>query len=234
MPTDAHPGFEVAVIKLSDPNDPKAAQGWSFESEGHHLQCKRATLLDIISVMYGIKPRQIVGGPVWLDKDRYDISGNPDVAGVPSPSQVREIYKKLLADRFGLRVHLEVREMPVYAVTVAKGGPILKAASPDEPVNAGSSGDGTQRTLRFTNMSMQEFARNMTLSEDRPVVDSTALQGRYDFTLKWTYDLSAEGQPDAPPSLFTAIKEQLGLRLDAVKGTAEVIVIDHLERPTEN
>ncbi len=233
MAADASPAFEVAAIWPSDPNDPKAANGWSFESEGRRLQCRRATLLDIISVVYGLQPRQIVGGPEWLNKDHYDITGVPDVPGVPSPAQVREMYKKLLAQRFALVTHGDTRVMSTYIVTVAKGGPLLKPARPDELVNTGNSGDRTQRTVRFTNMSMQEFARNLTLYEDRPVVDRTALPGRFDFTLKWTYDVSAEPQPDAPPSLFTALKEQLGLQMNAVKGPAEVLVIDHLEKPHE-
>jgi uncharacterized protein (TIGR03435 family) len=83
-------------------------------------------------------------------------------------------------------------------------------------------------------MSIPDFAFNMNFYEDRPVVDETSLPGRYDFTLKWTYDLSKEDETDAPPSIFTAIKEQLGLRMDAVKGPAEVFVIDHIERPSGN
>jgi uncharacterized protein (TIGR03435 family) len=124
--------------------------------------------------------------------------------------------------------------MPIYALTVSKGGPILKIADPNENLNTGNSGSGGERTLKFTNMSMPDFALNMNFYEDRPVIDQTSLPGRYDFTLKWTFDVSREGEPGAPPSLFTAIKEQLGLRLDAVKGPAEVFVIDHLERPSEN
>ena len=178
--------------------------------------------------------KQIVGGPEWLSKDRYDINGIPDVAGVPDLKQMREMYQKLLADRFHLTFHREQREMPIYAITVAKGGPILKVADPNEDLNTGNSGSGGQRTLRFTNMSMANFALNMNFYEDRPVVDQTALPGRYDFTLKWTYDVSRENDPGAPPSLYTAIKEQLGLRMDAVKGPAEVLVIDKAERPSEN
>ncbi len=234
MAADANPSFEFAKIHPSDPNDPRAAQGWSFDSEGHRIECKQATLLDILSVVYEIQPRQAVGGPAWLNKDRYDISGVPDVPGEPNPHQLREMYKRLLAERFHLVLHRETREMPIYAVTIAKGGPLLTPTKPGEPVNAGNSGDSTQRTLRFTNMSMKEFTNNMNIYEDRPVVDRTGLAGRYDFILKWTYELSAEGQPGAPPSLFTAMREQLGLKMDAVKGPAEVIVIDHLERPSEN
>jgi uncharacterized protein (TIGR03435 family) len=231
MAADASPSFLVAAIK---PSDPDATGGWSFESEGHSIECKRATVLDIMAVAYGVQTKQIVDGPAWLSKDRYDISGVPDVPGVPNVAQLRGMYQKLLAERFHLTLHREMREMPVYALTVAKGGPHLKVAGPDEKLNTGNSGDGGQRTLRFTNMPMSEFAHNIEIYEDRPVVDQTALPGRYDFTLTWTYDISAESAPGAPPSLFTAIKEQLGLRLDAAKSPAEVVAIDHVERPSEN
>jgi uncharacterized protein (TIGR03435 family) len=231
MAADASPGFLVATIK---PSSPDATGGWAFPGEGRHVSCVNATVVDILSVAYAIQVKQIVGGPKWLSEDRYDISGIPDVAGVPSLVQIREMYRKLLAERFHLVLHREVREMPIYALTVAKGGPVLKIADPNENLNTGNSGSGGQRTLRFTNMSMSNFALNMNLYEDRPVIDQTSLTGRYDFTLTWTYDISRENAPDAPPSLFTAIKEQLGLRMDAVKGPAEVSVIDHVERPSEN
>ncbi len=234
MAADADPSFLVATVKPSDPNDPRAAYGWSFESEGRQIVCKQATVMDLLSVMYGVQVRQIVGGPEWLRKDRYDIRGIPNVPGDPTVAQFRGMFKKLLAERFHLTLHRETRDMPIYAITVAKDGPHLKIAGPDEAINTGNSGDGGQRTLRFTGMPMAEFAHNLDIYEDRPVVDRTGLPGRYDFTLSWTYDLSVEGVPGAPPSLFTAIKEQLGLKMDAVKGQAEVLVIDHVERPTEN
>jgi uncharacterized protein (TIGR03435 family) len=231
MAADASPSFLVAAIR---PSDPDATGGWSFESEGHHIKCARATVADIMAMAYGVQVRQIVNGPTWLSKERYDINGVPDVPGVPNVTQLRGMYQKLLAERFHLVLHREMREMPAYALTVAKGGPHLKVADRDEKLNTGNSGDGSQRTLRFTNMPMSEFAHNMEIYEDRPVIDQTALPGRYDFTLKWTYDISAKSEPDAPPSLFTAIKEQLGLRMDAVRGPAEVVVIDHVERASEN
>ena len=231
MAADATPSFLVATIR---PSDPDATGGWSFESEGHHIQCARATVADIMAMAYGVQLRQIVNGPAWLSKDRYDINGVPDVPGIPNVIQLRGMYQKLLAERFHLALHQEMREMPIYAITVAKGGPLLKVADPNEHLNTGNSGDGHQRTLKFTSVAMPELAHNLEFYEDRPVVDQTSLQGRYDFTLKWTYDISAESEPGSPPSLFTAIKEQLGLRMDAVKGPAEVVVIDHLERPSEN
>jgi uncharacterized protein (TIGR03435 family) len=230
MAADAHPSFAVAVIKPSDPN---SQIGESFESEGHHLQCRNATLIDIIAVVYGLQLRQIVGAEPWLSKDKFDITGTPDVPGVPDTAQFREMYQKLLADRFHLTLHRETREMSIYAITVAKGGPRLKAADPWEPVNAGNAG-GIERTMKFTNMSMQEFARNLALFEDRPVVDQTALSGEYDFTLQWTSQVTAETLPDAAPALSTAMQEQLGLRLESTRGKAEVLVIDRVERPSEN
>ena len=233
MAADAHPSFAVAVIKPTDASDPRNAHGWSFESEGHHIQCRNATLIDILSVVYGVQLRQIVAAEPWLGKEKYDITGTPDVAGEPNTAQFREMYKKLLADRFHLTLHREMRDMPIYALAVAKGGPRLKPAEPSEPVNAGNSG-GTERTMKFTNISMQEFAHNLALFEDRPVVDQTALPGSYDFTLKWTFELTAETLPDAAPSLSTAMREQLGLRLASTRGKAEVLVIDHVERPSEN
>ncbi len=234
MAGDALPSFEVATVRPSDPNDPNAAKGWSFESEGHRITCKGATILNIVQVMYGVQSAQIVGGPDWMKRDRFDISGVPDLPGDPDTAQIQAMYRRLLAERFSLKLHHEMRVMPVYALTVAKGGPFLKVADPSEAVNTGNLGDSSQRTLRFTNMSMREFAKNMDVFADRPVVDNTLLPGRYDFTLKWTFEVSAEGRPGAPPSLFEAMKEQLGLRMDAAKGPSEVIVIDQVEKPSEN
>jgi len=232
MAPDAQPGFLVATIKPSDPSLDR--HGWSCESEGHHIACVNITLDDILSSAYGIHVKQIVGAPEWFSKDKYDINGVPDAPGVPNNKQVQSMYQKLLAERFHLVFHHETREIPIYAVTVAKGGPLLTPADPKETTNTGNSGSGGQRILKFRNMSMPDFALNMNFYEDRPVIDQTALPGRYDFTLKWTYDVAHDSDPDAAPSLSTAMKEQLGLKFDAVKGPAPVFVVDHVERPSEN
>ena len=231
MALDAHPGFLVATIK---PSDPEAHTGWAFPTDGHHVACVDANLATILTVAYGIHEKQIAGAPEWFTKEHFDINGVPDVPGIPSFPQQKEMYQKLLADRFHLVFHRETRDLPIYAITIAKGGPILKPAAPNETMNAGNSGSPGVRIQKFRSMSMPDFALNMNFHEDRPVVDETGLSGRYDFTLKWTYDIAMENEPGAPPSLFTAIKEQLGLRMDAVKGPAEVFVIDHVERPSAN
>ena len=231
MAPDATPGFLVAAIK---PSKPDAAGGWAFPDEGHHINCVNADLVTILTIAYGIHKKQIIGGPEWLGKDRYDISGIPDLPGEPSFQQKREMYQKLLADRFHLVFHRETRAIPIYALTIAKGGPTLKPADPSETMNTGNSGSPGERISKFRAMSMPNFALNMNFHEDRPVIDQTGLPGKYDFTLKWTSDVAHASDADAAPSLFTAIKDQLGLRLDAVKGPAEVFVIDHVERPSEN
>jgi uncharacterized protein (TIGR03435 family) len=230
MAKDAHPSFLVATIKPSDP----AAVGSGFPDGGRHISALNTPVSALIMLAYRVHPKQILGAPDWLTKDRYDIIGVPDLPGTPNLPQTQEMYQKLLADRFHLVFHRETRQLPIYAVTVAKGGPNLKLADPTEPLNTGNSGRDGRRTLKFTNMSIPDFALNMNFYEDRPVIDQTSLPGRYDFTLKWTYDLTKEDEPDAPPSIFTAIKDQLGLRMDAVKGPAEVLVIDHIDHPSEN
>ncbi len=233
MAADGSPRFEVAVIKQSDPNSTR--QGWSCESEGHHITCVDITLDDIVAIAYGIHIKQIAGAPDWFAKAKFDVNGVPDLPGVPNAKQEQQMYQKLLADRFHLVFHREKREMPVYAITIAKGGPILTPADPNATgSNTGNSGGSGFRTLKFTNISMADLALNLSLYEDRPVIDQTSLTGRYNFSLKWTYDVSKEDGPGMPPSLFTAIKEQIGLRLDAVRRPAEVFVVDQVERPSDN
>jgi uncharacterized protein (TIGR03435 family) len=153
------------------------------------------------------------------------------------------MLKKLLADRFGLKFHYEQREMNVYVLVVAKGGPKLKAADPNGQQNNGCRGLGV---CFFNKEPLAGFSRFMGFVVlDKPVVDKTGLAAEFDFDLKWTPDetqFASMGihvpppvdNPNAPPGLFTAIQEQLGLRLEPQKIPAEVLVIDHVERPSEN
>jgi uncharacterized protein (TIGR03435 family) len=133
-----------------------------------------------------------------------------------------------------LSFHRETRQLPIYTLTIAKGGPKLAPPKPGESVDEDSWLNGGVRTVELTATPMPVFAIDMDFFVERPVVDQAGLQGSYDFMLKWTFDDSRLTDPNALPSLFTAIKEQLGLKLDAVKGPAEVYVIDRIERPSEN
>jgi uncharacterized protein (TIGR03435 family) len=190
----------------------------------------------MIAAAYAIHPKQIVDAPEWLNKDHWDIKGVPDVEGAPSWDQQREMLQKLLAERFGLKFHRIKRDLSVYAITVAKGGPKLTASKGDMDglLDQTSNGNSVEVTYRFTNNSVADFAQGMRSFLDRPLVDETRLKGKFDFTLEWTRDGVVNSDPKAPPGLFTAVQEQLGLKMEPTKGPAEVLVIDRAERPSAN
>jgi bla regulator protein blaR1 len=246
MAADANPGFEVVTIKPSQPNRP----GKGITVKGTHLRTINTDLDDLMVLAYGVHTRQIVGAPDWADKDLFDLDGVPDVPGRPNVKQIREMLQKLLSDRFQLKFHRETKELSVYVITVANGGPKMAktTASPDNDL-PGFFLRGLGN-LAVTNITMKDFADGMQSAVmDRPVVDHTGLTDHYDFTLKWTPDDSqfapyretnpkmappAGDNPNAQPSLYTAVQEQLGLRIEATKAPDEVMVIDHVEQPSPN
>jgi uncharacterized protein (TIGR03435 family) len=150
--------------------------------------------------------------------------------------QIQEMLQKLLAARFDLKLHREKRDLPIYAIEVAKGGPKMTRSAETGYGLPSQSGHGhsSQQQRKFANNSMSDFALGMQAYMDRPVVDETGLPGRYDFTLKWTPYNSQINEPNAAPDIFTAVQEELGLKLEATKGPADVLVIDHIERPSSN
>jgi uncharacterized protein (TIGR03435 family) len=232
MAKDAHPAFEVATIKPSDPNS--SSNG--FHSTGRHISCDNETLDDMISLAYGVHEREIAGGPAWLKTSRYDVDGISNIDGEPNLQQMEEMYQKLLADRFKLTVHREEKNLPVYAIRMQKGPPSLTKSLGDPN---GQSDDtrihgGAGRTMRYTNTSMGDFALSLAYFLDKPVVDETGLTGRFDFVLSWTSDDTRTSNPNDPPSVFTAIQEQLGLKLESTKASAGVLVVDNVSRPSEN
>jgi len=245
MAPDANPVFEVATIKPSDPNRP----GKAFQIRGRELLTLNTTVTDIITFIYGVHPRQISGGPSWMDSEKFDINAKPDGEGQPNLDQYKTMVKKLLADRFKLAFHHDKKELTVYAITVARGGPKLTKSegNPNGPPALFFRGLGV---LPARNANMEEFAGVMQGAVlDRPVVDQTGLTGKFDFTLQWTPDetqfaaLRGGGPPppqppsdtaDARPDLFTAMQQQLGLKLESTRAPADVLVIDHVEKPSEN
>ncbi len=233
MAKEADPDWEVATVKPSDPDDKNAG----FRMKGSRLTIERKTVKDLLMVGYGMHEKQLVGMPGWAESDHWDINGVPDVPGHPSLKQMQSMVRKLLAERFGFKMHMEKREMAVYGLTVAKGGPKLEKSKVNNP-NGMSENDhdnGGQRGVNMTNATMGEFALVMEFEMDRPVVDQTGLTERYDFKLTWTYDDSkVPTDGTAAPSLFTAIQEQMGLKMEPVKASADVMVIDKVERPSAN
>jgi uncharacterized protein (TIGR03435 family) len=244
MAADANPAFTVATVKPSDPSN----TNWALGTKGTHFFSSNTNVDDLISFAYGVHKKQIVGGPAWFPTDKYDIEGIPDAEGKPNRQQLASMVQGLLADRFKLVVHRDKGELAVYALTVGKNGPRLtkSTAAPDDPSGYGF---GPLGTMKVTNMTMAAFASVIQRTVlDKPLVDQTGLVDRYDLILKWTPDDSqfsqirgtgisvptGAGDPNAPPGLYTAIQEQLGLKLEPVKALTDVLVVDHAEKPSAN
>jgi uncharacterized protein (TIGR03435 family) len=232
MAADAHPTFAVATIKPHDP----AVHVDGFHNDGRHISCSNESVAEIMSIAYGIHVKQITNGPTWFTTDRYDVDGVLDTEGVPKLPQIEEVFQKLLTDRFHLAFHRETRDISLYSLTIAKGGLKLKpAANPTaEPDAEIRNHHGTEREITLTNAPMSLFILNLQYFQDRPLVDRTGLTGIYDFKLRYTYDETKATDPDAPPGLFTAVQEQLGLKFQPNKAPVEVLVIDHIAPPSPN
>jgi uncharacterized protein (TIGR03435 family) len=240
MADNADPSLEVATIKLRPPD--QRTTGYGFN--GHEFLVRNQNLTNLLAIAYGIHSKQILNAPDWSNSVLYDITGIPDAPGRPSQKKVEILIKKLLVDRFQLKTHTETRVLSVYAITVAKDG--AKMAKDTDPANA-PYGFGQVGLINLTipNMTMNDFASWMhTFVMDRPVVDQTGLTDRYDFQLKWTPDDSQFTQvgtlpptndnPNAPPNLYTAIQQQIGLKIEPTKAPDTVLVIDHVEQPSPN
>ena len=229
MAAGAKPVFSVATIKPSVPG----RQGKLIASlNGRHVSMGNTNLSDLIAFAYRLDAKQIMGAPAGSDDRPYDIDGVADVDGAPDVKQMQLMFQQLLASRFKLAFHLERKELAVYTLRVAKGGTRLirtTAAASDYTEFRSDAGE-----LRITNKSMGEIAEVLRYFVDRPVLDQTGLAGRFDFVLKWTPDEAQGSDPNAPPGLFTAFQEQLGLKLEPIKAPVDVLVIDHVEWPTEN
>jgi uncharacterized protein (TIGR03435 family) len=231
MATTAEPSFEIASIRPAKPGSTSHGIHYS----GHRISTENQPVTKLICFAYGLHETQLIGAPAWSDTDPYDIEGIPDTEGAPTLRQIRQMFQKLLADRFNLKFHRDQRELSIYALTLAKGGPKLsKNTTAREGEPHGSGGGDAERSFKFSNYTMSDFSLELQFFADKPVVDQTGLTGGYDFTLNWTEDDGQQQPADAPPGLFTAIQEQLGLKLEAKKGPADVLVIDDVARPSAN
>jgi len=231
MARSVDPGWEVATVRPSDPDEKEQ----SFAVRGRHVMIKRQTVETMLMVGYGLQKTQIANAPDWVKSQSFDVDGVPDAEGQPSVQQFQSMVRKLLVERFGLKMHTEQREMAAYALTIAKGGEKLTPtksdpnALPNQEVHGGDAG----RQLKFTNVSMDDFALMMLYEVDKPLVNRTGLKGRYDFSVTFTKDESrVPAGSNSAPGLFTAMQEQLGLKLEAVKAPVDVLVIDEVQRPS--
>ena len=234
--------FEVATIKPVD-GDPKAGRYITMQGP-HRFIAKGYTLKLLIAAAYSLNSRTISGGPEWIESDHYDILALTPGDVQPTHDEQMAMLRNLLAERFKLSFHREEKEFSIYALTVAKNGPKLKesASPPDDPPVLIGSVHPDRILLPARNATMADFTSMLQRAIlDRPVVDRTGLSGRYDFDLEWAPDETQFGG-DIPPAsanasaapFFTAIQEQLGLKIEATRGPVAALVVDKAERPSEN
>lgn len=244
--------FEVASIKPSAPS-PMGQHNVSIGmAPGGRFTAQGVSARMLMSIGFGVKEHEIIGGPSWLDTERFDISAKPDGASVSGPltqEQMRPMIQALLAERFKLATHPESKEGAVYGLVAGKNGPkLVESQAANGPGRGGQMRMGNG-SLNANGVPVQFLADNLSRILSRTVVDKTGLKGRYDFKLEWTPDdstslrmpgLPAPGGDGPPPSdskgpsLFNAVEEQLGLHLNSEKGQITTIVIDRIEKPTEN
>jgi uncharacterized protein (TIGR03435 family) len=265
--------FEVASIKPNHANDGRRMIGMR---PGGRFTAAGISLKELLAFAYNVRDYQLSGLPSWADSDRYDIDAKPEgPMDGPTPGKMRSdaemqtqrqkigaMMADLLEQRFGLKIHRETKEMPVYALVVAKNGPKLVESKPDAPdmvptpsgrgpapdaIATGGRGPirGERMSIRPGEILAQEMplsflANQLSSTLGRNVIDKTGLTGHYDIKLTWTPDdtefarKNGEPAPDSGPSIFTAVQEQLGLKLESSKAPVDLIVVDHVEKPTEN
>jgi bla regulator protein BlaR1 len=238
----AQPSFEVASVKATDPNSrsPTALQPLA----GGRLRGTNYTLFGLVVSAFGVPRDQISGGPGWFDSDRFEIdakapddfSQDPDRALLGGrdglPKRMALMLQTLLEGRFRLKAHWETKERTVYALVIAKGGPKLQEVQPNDASERCCWTFNTGRiTARFRSMPWLADALRARVSA--PVLDQTGLKGVYDFTLEWQDERDRDAKA-GPSSIFTAVQEELGLKLESQKGSVQVLVIDHAEKPSEN
>jgi uncharacterized protein (TIGR03435 family) len=237
QPSEPPSSFAVATIKPSAPEAKTLLQirGNRFATEG-------ATFLDVFKYAYNIQPGQLEGGPAWLRTARFDILADPETDHRPTSDQMKKLVQSLLADRFHLAMHIAQRLLPAYVLTRTTVTPRLTRSAAD-PQGIPVVGFDPKGELRVGNATMDDFARFLQrFVLDRPAVNQTQIPGRYDLVLRWTPGDDAttldSNEPrtasDDRPALFTAIKEQLGLKLEATRANIDVYVVDHVETPTNN
>jgi uncharacterized protein (TIGR03435 family) len=225
------PSFDVSVIKPANPANTQFGMG--FGPDGRTLTIDGLTVMQIIREAYSVLPDEVTVRPSaatggWIDSQRFDISAKSEGHGPMDKEQSNLMLRQLLADRFGLVFHRETKELVVYSLVVGKNGSKLKEVVTEKPYLSGPA----PGKLVGTGASMASLTRSLSRSLGRPVNNETGLRGQYDFTLSRAPD-EIVGDT-AGPSLFTALQDQLGLKLESKKAPVETIVIDHIGAPSPN
>ncbi len=224
----AQAAFDVASVKPTlhgRKADGSSHSSIDMPSPGRFVTAN-SSLAELIRFAYEIKDYQL-SGPVWLNDDSecFDIAATAPTT--TTPRDMSKMVQTLLAERFHLAVHRETKVLPVYRLVAGKRAPNLRQSATDGDRSSTSSSGGR---MTFTDVSMSDFAYQLSRELNRPVLDATELKGSFDFTLRYDAHDSGNG-----PSLFTALQEQLGLRLESAKAPIDVIVVDHIDKlPTAN
>ncbi len=236
----AGPGtFEVASIRVR-----QGAPQWKFAISGTRLTIESYTLFGLLREAYNVSNYQIqlTGAPPLLLSQEilYDVNARAEGEGNPTRDEFRHMLQSLLAERFRLKVHREPKEMPVYALVVGKSGPKFHESAPDANPQShfGFTGPNNEYTLAtMPKTTMKGLAATLVTVEGRPVLDETGLAGNYEIKLYNTpeYKMSRGPEPaQGELSVLTAVQDQLGLRLEPVKRMIDVLVVDHVEKPSDN
>jgi len=217
----------------------KTGSGMSIGTAPDGFSARCTTLWGLVFNAYPVRPNNPLPGlPGWANSEQFDVEAKMDgdtlaaLQKLPREQlsdQRQRMLQAVLADRFKLKIHHETRELPIYALEIAKGGPKLKQG--DEKAGSGTSWGRGQIEANATPINKFAFVLSDVLGRD--VVDKTGLAGNYEIKLTWTPD-ELQGTADAGPTLFTAIEEQLGLKLRSTKGPVDTIVVDQAEKPSEN
>lgn len=230
--------FEVVSVKPHPPHQRNAHIG--VYTSGPRLNADAANPVTLIMYAYNLKYYQIPSTPALLPfgDEFYDIAAKAEGDVAPSQDEFRRMLQLLLADRFKLKTHREMRELPVYALVVGKNGPKFKASAPDASADTHYAASGRNYEVTIPKATMANVLSAIENSVlDRPVVDQTGLEGTYDIRMTFTPNTppNRRTEPDADDiSIFTAVEVQLGLRLEAQKAMVSVLVVDHIEKPSEN
>ena len=234
--------YEVASIKPNTSDDVRLA--FRIEPDGT-LSAMGITLKRLMMTAFNVQGFRIVGGPGWVASSRWDVQAKRD--GGTSPDQIRQMLRALLEERFQLRSHSETRKMPVYELVVDGKGPKVPAAKDSAAKKTVQVATGS---IRLTNATPATFASQLSYALGAPVINKTSLSGQFDFAIDWTPQPGEDGGPTTSglppateersalitdgPSIFTAIREQLGLHLKSGRGPVEVVVIDDVQMPSVN
>jgi uncharacterized protein (TIGR03435 family) len=220
--------FDVASVQLNQTGGDSRRAG---TSPGGRFTATNVTLKLLISRAYGVAEAQVEGGPGWIDSETFDISAKADTPLEMSREELRPCLQALLAERFQLIAHREPKQGAVFSLVIAKDGPRLKEHFGPGQAGISVSLDSGVAAITGTKTTMARLADYLSNQAGRPVIDNTGLKGEYDFRLEWAPD---EKPGSTMPSIFAALQEQLGLKLNAAKGTIEMIVVDRAEKPSAN